>query len=129
MKINIAVLLIAILLFWKCSPPVNPDDHHVYNITLVSEADSLELAWDPPEIPSGSIATYELYYRHVNKKTWTLLHDSITTPKATIYHNQIGDGTFELAVRTVISEDEKSDYHKSTDENAIPNGGWFLKWN
>lgn len=128
MKLICATLFL-IPLFLSCtSSPVEPEPTPDNNITYIIESDSVTIAWDAPPDSTDSISSYELYARALSQKEWTVLEENIASTQTVIYRTQLGTGTFELAVKSVSAEGEKSDYHKSTDMDAIPVGGWILEW-
>lgn len=128
MKHIYAFLLLIPLLISCTSSPVEPEPTPHTNITYICETESIEIAWDAPPKSADSISSYELYARSITHKEWDLLEENITSTQTVINRSQLGTGIFELAVKSVSAEGEKSDYHKSIDADAIPVGGWRLEW-
>lgn len=126
---HIYAFLLLIPLFISCtSSPVESEPAPHNNITYICETESIEIAWDAPPESADSINSYELYARSITHNEWDLLKDNITSTQTVIDRSQLGTGIFELAVKSVSAQGEKSDYHKSTDADAIPVGGWILEW-
>lgn len=129
MKHIFAILFLIPLLLSCTSSPVGtestPDKN---NMTYVIESDSVTIAWDAPPDTGSSISGYELYARNVTQTQWDLLEENIAGTQTVIKQARLGTGTFELAVKSVSDKGEISDYHKSTDVDAIPIGGWILDW-
>jgi hypothetical protein len=108
---------------------INPDPTLYLEI---EERDSVTLAWDAPLANADSVTSYELSY-HTEKNLTSLPLKTITAspkPLAVIQRDELPatDSVFYFHVRSVLKSGLKSDYHNSSDTDAIPGGGWFLLW-
>ena len=98
-------------------------------VQIISNAESLVLEWDPPQIPI-LVKSYRIYYKKDNISDWVLL-DEITAnenPHYTIYHSDLGNGIYEFAVSASNINGQTSQLHSSRDQNADPINGWYLFW-
>ncbi|MBD3419295.1 MAG: hypothetical protein GF398_04170 [Chitinivibrionales bacterium] len=132
-----ALLMLAFALLLACGQdeqaggdkPGITDTFHVE----IWRADSLVLAWDPPDQESELVDHYQLFYRADADSGWALLNDSIaatTEPEATVYYSDIDTARkmFLFAVRSVAASGIKSDFHFSSDSSEYASGGWRLRW-
>ncbi len=94
---------------------------------------ALTLAWDPPRfmLPgSQQVSGYRVYYRVHGTLAWTQLAEVPASDgtRFTLSHTQVGNGSFDFAVRSVDGLGEVSRLHTSSDTNASPVGGWYVIW-
>lgn len=106
-------------------------------LEIVETADALTLAWEremadvPEGIPDGpsSVERYEVFYRRYGQREWIRLGvASRIRPRFTVSRNRLGYGEYEFAVRAIRTDGVTSNLHASTDYDAWPPGGWYLKW-
>lgn len=105
-------------------------------IPITKESDDIVLAWDPPPPQFDyygepvSIDSYRVYYRNHGDKVWILLDEIIAgdEPEYTVYYTDFGNGTYEFAVNAIGENDLESELHRSIDQDAYPEGGWYLIW-
>ncbi len=100
---------------------------------LIIESDHIDLEWDPPpprESEVLPIVSYKIYYRIHGMPYWRLFDivPASQFPKRTIYHSELGNGTFDFAVSAVLQDDRQSGIHSSLDLDADPTGGWYIIW-
>ena len=96
-------------------------------------ADSIFLYWDAPLDFPDSVDHYELFYRTDRDSGWTILKRNIQASKelnAVVRRNEVAalDSFFYFGVRSVAKNGVKSDFHFSSDTDAVPTGGWKLLW-
>ncbi len=94
---------------------------------------ALTLAWDAPRFELAGlrqVAAYRVYYRVHGASLWTLLAEIPvgSGPRYTVSHQQLGDGSFDFAVRAVDQVGRISKAHSSADLDANPVGGWYVIW-
>ena len=95
---------------------------------------TLTLAWDPPVVnshfPEYHTSRYRLYYSEHNANNWLMLDEIPATrnPEITISHSTLGDGVYDFAVSSVMSNGLESSFHTSLDWSANPASGWFVWW-
>lgn len=101
-------------------------------IMLFESSASIRLGWNQvtTNIDGGTtyIAQYNVYIRVHDTINWSFLDfvpDS-AAPWMEIYHSY--DGKFDFAVSAVDYNGQESTKATSLDENAIPQGGWYLLW-
>lgn len=124
-----AILFIFPLFLMNCSKsPVSIPDFTAKAVTYVCDTDSIIIEWDCPRGSDEVKRHFELFYRKFGETNWEKLKHDITGNSATIFYDSIGNGTFELAVKTVTDDYRESEYHKSTDADAIPANGWLIEW-
>ncbi len=123
-----STVLLAVLLAWQgCRlglPGLSP---------IIVTSATLTLAWNaPPFMLSGShqVSAYRVYYRVHGTSTWTQLAELpvASGTSYTISHLQVGDGSFDFAVRAVDEIGRISTLHTSADLDASPVGGWYVIW-
>ncbi len=100
---------------------------------IVVHANELTIAWDPPRfvLPGVlAIRSYQLFYRIHGTLSWTEVAEvpASDSPKYTLSHAQLGDGSFDVAVKAVNELGQTSSIHSSTDGNTFPAGGWYVIW-
>lgn len=100
----------------------------VYRITSWTEA--VQLQWDEPAGSQVTPTSYRVYYRRSGHEHWVLLGEARSDSGATytLRYDDLGGGTFCFAVSAVYGGYYESPLHASTDEVAIPEGGWMLIW-
>jgi hypothetical protein len=93
--------------------------------------DSVTLAWDPPSpAPGSDVTAWRIYSRVHGTAGWTEV-DEIPADEGTRYtitRGELGEGDFDLAVSAVDTLGRESAPHSSTDTDAWPVGGWYLRW-
>jgi len=101
---------------------------------IVVQSDTIQLEWDPPEVKNFDegfiILYYRVYYRIHEMENWVLL-DIIPAqdhPKYKIHHSELGNGSYDFAVRAVSAKSSYSSLHSSLDLTADPLGGWYVVW-
>jgi hypothetical protein len=109
-----------------------PGPSFIGTYEYVVKSDRITLAWDPPaSASSGPLAPigYRVYYRPRAGGWWSeaaYVQLSEGT-SVTIRHEDVGDGTWEFGVETVTSMGV-SELHASSDDDADPFGGWYVRW-
>jgi hypothetical protein len=97
-----------------------------------NERDSIVLCWDTPPEEADSISSYEVFYHTKDDQQYTLLKSFSTSanPKLVIRRIDlpIKDTIFYFHIRSVLKSGFISDFHNSSDTNALPQGGWYLLW-
>jgi len=138
-SISLLVILINVVFMPACKMPTLSRVANIEpSVQEISRSSStLTLAWDY-DTPA-SIDHYNLYYRvHVYSSlydndnvtsNWVLL-DTVSADSAefVIDHSLLGDGSWDFGVTAVNSDGEESEIHSSLDQEAIPETGWFLRW-
>jgi hypothetical protein len=101
---------------------------------IVHKSPSLTLAWDPPlsdilNRPT-EVISYQLYCREHGTPYWRFLGEIPASPhpEYCVQHSQIGDGSFDFAVRSVEKNGRASALHTSLDSSADPMSGWYVFW-
>jgi hypothetical protein len=100
---------------------------------IIVTAESVRIAWDPPGINNDTqvpVAAYKVYYRLHGMVYWTLLDliPAEQNPGYTVYHKELGNGSYDIAVQSVSSDVHESNLHSSLDLDADPLGGWYIIW-
>lgn len=121
------VVLLALLLWQGCRLPVPG----VAPIVLTT--DEVTLAWDPPRFVLPGllgIASYQVFFRVHGTLPWQKIADvpAASGTRCTVSHAQVGDGSFDFAVKAVDALGEASSSHSSMDVDASPVGGWYVIW-
>lgn len=102
------------------------------------EQEHLTLAWDhtPARIAgtAAAVTHFRLYYREHGTRGRTMLAEVRAREAPTF---MIGadavmgtrqSGKYDFGVSSVTAAGRESEIHWSTDFEARPNGGWYLKW-
>ena len=101
---------------------------------LVINSEYIQLEWDPPPVNEEydflPVVSYKIYYRIHGMNDWILLDliPAEQNPKYTIYHSDLGNGSYDFAVSAVQISDSESQLHSSLDISADPVGGWYIIW-
>ncbi|MFW6181479.1 MAG: fibronectin type III domain-containing protein, partial [Spirochaetota bacterium] len=95
-----------------------------------SSAEVVQLQWDEPAGSQVTPTAYRVYYRRSGDEHWVLLGEARVDSGATytLRYDDLGAGTYSFAVSAVYGGYYESPLHASTDEVAIPEGGWILIW-
>lgn len=126
---NLLVLLLVCCFEFGCSiSPVAPVQETSKCCTYEIDSDSVILTWDLPDVLEQDSILYKIQFRKVEDDIWKTLIEKDRACSATVYFDSIGEGKFEFAVRCITLNGDSSQYHKSSDFNALPNGGWYLEW-
>jgi hypothetical protein len=108
--------------------------HGCFSVTdvhrITSWADAVQLQWDEPAGAQVAPTAYRVYYRRSGDEHWVLMGETRSDSGAayTLRYDDLGGGTFCFAVSAVYGGYYESPLHASTDEVAIPEGGWVLIW-
>lgn len=98
----------------------------------IKESDSLTICWDSPATDADLVNYYELSYRTERNNTFVLLKNipASVSPSVIVHRNEVDstDSVFYFRVRSVTKSGLNSDFHFSSDSDAVPEGGWFLLW-
>ena len=100
---------------------------------IVIDSEYIQLEWDPPSVNEkdvSPIVSYRVYYRIHGMTNWRLLDviPAEQNPTYTIYHSELGNGSYDFAVRAITSDNRVSNLHSSLDYAADPIGGWYIVW-
>lgn len=101
-------------------------------IPITVEKSTFSLCWAPPEKNADSVASYDVGYHTENSTNWIVLKSNIeagSAPRTVINRSDLSstDSIFFFAVRSVMKNGAKTDYHTSLDSTANP-PDWYLKW-
>ena len=100
----------------------------------VIESEYIQLEWDPPPVNEQydflPVVSYKIYYRIHGMTDWILLDliPAEQNPRYTVYHSELGNGSYDFAVSAVQISDLESQLHSSIDMSADPVGGWYIIW-
>lgn len=133
---NFIVCIISGIILIGCTETENAKSSNIgisNEYPIHFEGEALSLCWDPPLNNSDSVSSYEVYYHSGKSSSWIILKQNIAAgviPSVIINRTEIDstDSIFYFAVRSVMKDGTKSDYHQSMDSTAIP-PYWCLKWN
>ena len=117
-----ACCLAAALCLQTCSLPEAPA------APLRITAQTLTLAWDPPEAWGAMVRKYSLYFRQMNGSTWSKLGTSTSTAFEVSQKSVGGNGTYVFGVSAILPDGSESPMHSSLDFSANPAGGWYVFW-
>ncbi len=101
---------------------------------LVINSEYIQLEWDPPPVNEEydflPVVSYKIYYRIHGMNDWILLDliPADQNPKYTVYHSDLGNGSYDFAISAVQISDSESQLHSSLDTSADPVGGWYIIW-
>ncbi len=101
---------------------------------LVINTEYIQLEWDPPPVDEEydflPVVSYKIYYRIHGMNDWILLDliPAEQNPRYTVYHSEVGNGSYDFAVSAVYLSDIESLIHSSLDTSADPIGGWYIIW-
>ena len=95
--------------------------------------EKVTLTWDPPltgAIGALAPAAYRVYYRLHGVGSWSFLAEvpAGESPSCMVYHKDIGNGSWDFAVRAVTAAGSASLMHTSLDSTADPLSGWYVVW-
>ncbi|MDO5576946.1 MAG: fibronectin type III domain-containing protein [Fibrobacter sp.] len=113
-------------------------DETSIDLQHICTANSIELAWDPPEVDDDKtdndpITHYRLYYKTSKEQSsWIKLKDNIPesdAPQCVVSRDMVSDkdSTFWFAVSAVTQNNDSSELHWSEDSTASPTN-WFVLW-
>ena len=125
-------LLVCLTLFFLlgCPFPFYKSDP----IRIAVKSPRLTLAWDPPEtnIPHSPsyVTAYRIYYKEMQTSGWTFLDEieASENPQYTVNHEDLRDGDYAFAIRSVGGGGAFSPLHTSLDWSADPITGWYVSW-
>ena len=108
-------------------PPLGADP-----VMLFEGSDTIRLGWTRVTTNINGEPTYlhhyNLFMRVHGTTPWVLLQEvpDVAFPWVELDHTQ--DAKWDFAVSAVDYNNQESTLHTSLDENAIPQGGWYLLW-
>ena len=102
-------------------------------VQIVIKSEYIQLEWNPPSVNEKDVSpiiSYIMYYRIHGMKEWRRLDliPAEQNPTYTIYHSELGNGSYDFAVRAITSDNRVSNLHSSLDYAADPIGGWYIVW-
>ncbi len=100
---------------------------------ILIDSEYITLAWDPPPVeeanPFQPVVSYKVYYRIHGMDDWIFL--GVPADKYleyTVFHSDLGNGSYDFAVSAVHVYDRESGLHSSLDITSDPTGGWYIIW-
>ena len=111
-----------------------PEDDLSNPRMILIQTGTLTLTWAPPstDIPIGfeEVAFYRVYFRGHGSIAWQELGRASADdhPEYTVHHADVGDGSFDFAVRSITVGGESSSLLTSSRADDRSEKGWYVCW-